>query len=208
MFRSDWVERYFSRVRPWHVIALWVPVVVACWLAALRAGVLPGHAALWTLGGVLAWTLIEYLLHRFVFHFRPKGPVQQALAFLIHGIHHDYPHDADRLVMPPAASLLIGAILAAAVLAVLGLPSGYALYAGIVVGYLWYDLQHYAIHHFAPRTRWGKAMRRYHFLHHFRDGTSRFGVSTPLWDLVFGTHPLWKRELKQRSAQHHTSAPG
>lgn len=189
MFKADWVERYFSRVRPWHVLAIWVPISLVLLYLAHAAGAAPAAIAGLVLLGLVLWTLLEYVLHRFVFHFEPRGKTQEELAFVIHGIHHDYPWDADRLVMPPAVSLLIGALLWFPVKWTFGEPWFYAVYAGIVIGYLWYDLSHYASHHWKPRTAWGRYMRSYHLVHHFKTPARRYGVSTPIWDYVFGTAP-------------------
>jgi sterol desaturase/sphingolipid hydroxylase (fatty acid hydroxylase superfamily) len=189
MFKSDWVEKYFSRVRPLHVIVIWTPAV-AYWLyRAHQTGAGVAASAGMFLVGVLIWTLLEYLLHRFVFHFEPHGKMQEDLSFLIHGIHHDYPWDADRLVMPPTVSILIAVLLWWPVKALFGVPLFYAVFAGITVGYLWYDLGHFAWHHNKPRTRIGRYLRSYHLVHHFKTPHLRYGVSTPLWDYVFGTQP-------------------
>lgn len=188
MFTIPWVDKYFSRVRPWHVCALWVPFTLyMLYRAAGEMGPLAiaGLAAL----GVLAWTLLEYGLHRYVFHFEPSAhsELQQEASWLIHGIHHDYPWDRDRLVMPPTVSALI-AVGVWFAFRWLG-PAEHAWMAGMVGGYVWYDLTHYYLHHAAPTTRFGKWLRRYHLVHHFQTPEVRYGITTPLWDLVFGTYP-------------------
>jgi Fatty acid hydroxylase superfamily len=188
MFTVPWVDKYFSRVRPWHVCALWGPFTLyMLWRAAghMSAPAIAGWAAL----GVFAWTLLEYLLHRFVFHFEPnpESELQKEASWLIHGIHHEYPWDRDRLVMPPTVTALI----AAAVwfgFRFLG-PAEHAWMAGMVGGYVWYDLTHYYLHHAAPTTAFGKWLRRYHLVHHFQTPEIRYGITTPLWDLVFRTWP-------------------
>ena len=192
MFRVDWIERHISRVRPAQVLAFWVPVVVALTIWSLRV---PGLAPAATLGlfaaGVLAWTLLEYALHRFAFHFVPRetSELQRDLAYLVHGVHHDWPHDADRLVMPPPVALALGVIVGLPMWLVLGTRHFPGVFAGLVAGYLWYDMTHYAMHHLRPRTRLGRLLRKNHMLHHFAQHGARFGVTTPLWDLVFGTYP-------------------
>ena len=188
MFTIPWIEKYFSRVRPWHVVALWGPFTLyMLWRASseMSAPAIAGWAAV----GVLSWTLAEYLLHRGVFHFKPgeRSRFQKDLSFLIHGIHHDYPWDADRLVMPPT----ITAIIATAVW-FLAKPLGnaeHAWFAGMVGGYIWYDLTHYYLHHAAPTTAFGKWLRRYHLVHHFQTPNIRYGITSPLWDFVFRTYP-------------------
>ncbi len=191
MFTIDWVEKYFSRVRPWHVIAIWVPF--SSWMT-WRAFTAGGESALSWLGiflsGVLGWTLLEYGLHRGIFHFPydEKSPLQSDLGFLIHGIHHDYPWDPDRLVMPPTVSALIAGILWFPAKWLLG-AHVFAWFSGLVAGYVWYDLTHYYLHHAVPTTALGKWMRKYHLVHHFATPEVRYGITTPLWDYVFGTYP-------------------
>ncbi len=191
MFTIDWVEKYFSRVRPLHVVAIWVPFTLwMAWKALAVAQVSALAFALFIPLGVLFWTLTEYCLHRFVFHFHPAedSPLQKDLSFLIHGIHHDYPWDGDRLVMPPTVSALIAILLWFPSKALMG-GNVYAFFAGLVGGYLWYDLAHYYVHHGVPRSAFGKWMRKYHLTHHFATPTVRYGITSPLWDLVFGTYP-------------------
>jgi dihydroceramide fatty acyl 2-hydroxylase len=192
MFRVDWIERYLSRVRPVHVIAVWAPVVLWFLVRAIRTpGVgLPGAVGLF-LAGVLAWTLLEYVLHRWVFHFvpDPRSELQRDLAFLIHGVHHDWPYDADRLVMPPVVAVLLALLIGFPMRLLAGPTLFPGLFAGLVAGYLWYDLTHYAVHHMKQHTAFGKLQRRNHLVHHFAQPDARYGVTTPLWDLCFGTYP-------------------
>ncbi len=192
MFRVDWMERHLSRVRPWHVLVVWVPVALGFGAAAVRdPRVGPLHAAGWIALGVLAWTLLEYVLHRWVFHFRPApgSELQHDVAFLIHGVHHDWPHDPDRLVMPPLVAVLIALAVGVPLRAAVGAAVFPGVFAGLVAGYLWYDLTHYAVHHLKQRTALGKLQRRNHLVHHFAQPNARYGVTTPLWDVVFGTYP-------------------
>jgi dihydroceramide fatty acyl 2-hydroxylase len=188
MFTIPWVDKYFSRVRPGHVCALWVPFTLYMLYRAsghMGAKAIAGWAAL----GVLSWTLLEYGLHRFIFHFEPdpRSEVQKEAAWLIHGIHHDYPWDRDRLVMPPMATALI-ALAVWFAFRFLGSVE-HAWMAGMVGGYVWYDLTHYYLHHAAPTTAFGKWLRRYHLVHHFQTPQVRYGITTPLWDHVFRTYP-------------------
>lgn len=189
MFTIPWVDKYFSRVRPWHVVALWGPFTL---YMLLRAGKLMAPLAIvpWVAFGVLSWTLLEYLLHRFVFHFepRPGSELQKEASWLIHGIHHDYPWDRDRLVMPPTVTALLAAAVWFAFHPLFGVAT-HAWMAGMVGGYVWYDLTHYYLHHARPTTAAGKWLRKYHLVHHFQTPDVRYGITTPLWDHVFRTYP-------------------
>lgn len=190
LFRAPFVEAHLSRVKPWQVVALWVPVSLGCLLQGLVDRTLTGlQVAGLALAGVAAWTLLEYGLHRFVFHhaFDHDRPLQHDLAFLVHGIHHEFPWDADRLVMPPVLAVGIALAIGLPLRALLGGHAFWPMFAGLIAGYLWYDLVHFAVHHHKPRTWLGRLQRRQHLLHHFHTPLARFGVTTPLWDHVFGT---------------------
>lgn len=187
VFKSDFLEK-FTHVNPLTPILFWSPVVAGLiwrsWQVHRLSFVqITGLGAL----GFFTWTLAEYLLHRFVFHFDAETPLQKRIRFLIHGLHHDDPQDATRLVMPP----LPGLILAVALFAVFRLPLGDRLvepfFAFFLVGYLCYDYIHFYVHHFNPTHRVGKAIKQHHMMHHFVTHEARWGVSSPLWDHVFGT---------------------
>jgi sterol desaturase/sphingolipid hydroxylase (fatty acid hydroxylase superfamily) len=113
--------------------------------------------------------------------------------FTIHGVHHDHPNDKMRLVMPPGASIPLALLFAGIFWLIFGLPTGLPLFAGFLVGYLMYDYTHYYLHHAVPKTDFGKNLREQHMRHHFQDHRYGFGVSTPIWDAVFGTLPRKRR---------------
>jgi sterol desaturase/sphingolipid hydroxylase (fatty acid hydroxylase superfamily) len=188
MFTIPWVDKYFSRVRPWHVVTIWGPFTLyMLYKATHELGALA--IAGWFALGMFSWTLLEYFLHRFVFHYEPnpESELQREAMFLIHGIHHDYPWDRDRLVMPPTVTAII-AVAVWFLFKFLG-AAEHAWMGGIVAGYVWYDLTHYYLHHAAPTTSFGKWLRRYHLVHHFQTPEVRYGITSPLWDLVFRTYP-------------------
>lgn len=189
MFESDWLER-FSRIHPATPFVVWGPVAAYCLFRSLSSGMVRAPVALLLFfGGMFLWTLAEYLLHRFVFHFRHDSGWGRRVHFLLHGVHHDFPNDADRLVMPLLTSTPMAVIFYSLFGVLLGAGAGPAFFAGFVVGYLFYDGTHFYVHHFVPRTRWGKLLRRHHLTHHFADHHGGFGVSTPLWDLIFRSMP-------------------
>lgn len=192
MFRVDWIEKHLSRVKPWHVLVVWVPVVAYLIYRGLQVpGISSGPFVGALLGGLVFWTLLEYVLHRWVFHFTPSpdSELSQDVHFLVHGVHHDFPHDPDRLVMPPVMSILLAIVLGYPIYLVVGPRFFDPFFAGLVSGYIWYDMTHYAVHHVKPRTEVGAKLRKHHYLHHFKTPEARYGVSTPLWDVIFGTLP-------------------
>ncbi len=197
LFDSDFLE-FFTHIHPSAIIVLWLPIAVLLLVyAAFNApsSLSPIFIPLGFLIGLFLWTLAEYALHRFLFHHKPTSPGQERIFFLFHGIHHAQPQVKTRLVMPfpvsiPGAAIFFGLfylILAAA----LQSPQWVApLMSGFLIGYLAYDLTHYATHHFPMHSRYAKYIKRYHMQHHYKDPETRFGVSSPLWDWVFRTQGI------------------
>jgi dihydroceramide fatty acyl 2-hydroxylase len=191
MFESRLLDAC-SRVHPLVPVIVFVPAIalLAAWSLS---NVSPAATIGLALGGYALWTLFEYWLHRIVFHFEPEEGFGARLHWIIHGVHHEHPNDPLRLVMPPAVSIP----LAAAVFGVLYLAFGHdyapGLGAGFFAGYLAYDMLHYYIHHFTPRSRLGRMLRERHMRHHFQDETKGFGISAPYWDEVFRTSSRVRR---------------
>ncbi|KAG4078439.1 hypothetical protein HA402_000414 [Bradysia odoriphaga] len=104
----------------------------------------------------------------------------------MHGNHHEYPRDRQRLFMPPVPSLIISSFLFT-VFYLLMQQAAWAFFPGFISGYLLYGSMHYAIHAWAPPFKWLKPLWRNHHLHHYKDEERGFGVSSTLWDRVFGT---------------------
>jgi len=196
LFKSDFLE-FFSHVSPVTVLVLWSPVALY-FLAASFWSVVGYVDAAQVVGGVLigwfTWTLVEYLLHRFIFHFHPRTERFKRFFFLTHGVHHAQPLCRTRLVMPPVMSIPLGiaffGIFHLAFDVVLVRPQWFApVFAGFVIGYIVYDMMHYTLHHARARSAYIMMCRRQHMQHHGTCPTMRFGVSSPVWDYVFGTMP-------------------
>jgi len=193
MFKSDFFE-WFSRIHPATPFVAWLPVIAFLLYRSHERHRLGLSATLGLfLLGLFTWTLSEYTLHRFVFHWVKDTPAGRRIHFVLHGVHHEYASDKDRLVMPLGASIPIASFFYAIFFLALGRTLGEPAFAGFLLGYLGYDGTHYAIHHFKQHTRIGRYVRRHHMLHHHADNDGGFGVSTPLWDIVFGTMPRPKR---------------
>jgi dihydroceramide fatty acyl 2-hydroxylase len=191
LFESDFLN-YFSRVHPVIPALIFVPVIVAMeWIGADR-GWSAWQLVLLTLGGLGIWTLTEYWLHRLVFHWEPDNDFGRRMHFIIHGVHHDHPNDKLRLVMPPAVSIPLAALFFLAFSVLFG-DAAFPLFAGFIGGYLGYDYTHYYVHHFVPKSEFAKRLREQHMRHHFQDHRFGFGVSSPLWDVVFRTLPRRRR---------------
>jgi dihydroceramide fatty acyl 2-hydroxylase len=187
MFESRLLDR-FTRVHPVVPVLIYAPVILVLTVLAVGRDGWWDTAGL-ALVGYAVWTLFEYWLHRIVFHFEPEQGIGARLHWMIHGVHHDHPNDPLRLVMPPAASIPLAALVIGAMWLVAGSVHAPAVAAGFLAGYLIYDEIHYALHHHMPRSRLGRKLRELHMRHHFQDDETGFGISAPYWDRVFGTYP-------------------
>ena len=186
MFNQPFLE-WLTTVHPITLPAVYVPFAVWMFWRGLRAGITVPLSLGLFITGLFVWTLMEYLIHRFSFHFTPHGRFGATLAYLIHGVHHAYPEDHRRWVMPPVLSLPM----ALSLYFVFGFVFGRyvnALGSGIAIGYLFYDLTHYTVHRGRVKSKAFKFLRSYHMQHHYSSPERRYGVSSPIWDYVFRTH--------------------
>ena len=147
-----------------------------------------GGTAAYFLSGALAFTFIEYLMHRFLFHLPPWSETSKKIAYNLHGIHHDYPKDKTRLAMPPYVSIVLATLFLLLFKWMMG-NAAFAFTAGFVVGYAGYLFVHYIVHAFqVPRNSF-KILWVHHGIHHHKRPDKAFGVSSPLWDHIFRTMP-------------------
>ena len=187
VFENEFLEK-FTHVHPIIPLMVWAPVVVACAYASLSVDGLSVSSYLSVgLLGFFSWTFVEYLLHRYLFHFESETAFGQRIHFLVHGIHHVDPQDPTRLVMPPLLGIPIASCLFLIFRLSLGPVWVYPYFSFFLVGYLCYDYTHFALHHFKPRTRLGIWLKKNHMSHHYIQPNAHWGVSSPLWDFVFGT---------------------
>jgi sterol desaturase/sphingolipid hydroxylase (fatty acid hydroxylase superfamily) len=207
VFRNDFIEKVFARSHPILPIVWFGPIILYGIYAGLAHSGLLATIGMF-LGGVLFWTLTEYVLHRGLFHISAHTPEGRFRAFMLHGYHHEFPNDKLRLVAPPIMSWPLGAVFAALCRLVLGPTVWIVVFGGFSAGYVAYDWIHYYTHHFKPSNPVGRWLKQYHLQHHFDQevhGAKRYGVSSPLWDFVFGTYkPL--RGKKDRAADASSSS--
>jgi len=187
IFKSDFLE-LFTHVH-WSVpIILYLPVVAYCvYRAAVNPDLTTTAIVAMVVAGLTFWTLTEYLLHRFVFHYEPTSTWGKYLHFMMHGVHHDYPNDSKRLVMPPSVSIPLALLFYGLFTLILGPAYNLPFFGGFIMGYIFYDEIHYATHHAPMKFGLWQKMKHHHVLHHYHDPGRGYGVSSPLWDYVFGT---------------------
>jgi sterol desaturase/sphingolipid hydroxylase (fatty acid hydroxylase superfamily) len=191
LFDNDIMD-YFSRVYWWVPAVIYVPVIAFFaykGIAIDKVAILP--FVLLFFGGMAMWTFFEYMVHRFIFHYHPTNETLKKIHYVAHGVHHDYPQDSMRLVMPPTVSIPLAFItygLTFLVCSLFDVPEYTAtFFAGFVLGYLLYDLLHYATHHAKWRNSYFQWLKAYHMKHHYVDPDAGYGITNDFWDKLFRT---------------------
>ena len=137
--------------------------------------------------GLAVWTFTEYVLHRFVFHWMPPGQIGAKIHFIMHGVHHDYPSDSKRLVMVPTISIPLALLFYFMFRMLTGEALVNPFFIGFISGYLFYDMTHFAIHHYNFKSAFWLELKNHHMRHHYMDSHKGYGVSSKIWDYVFRT---------------------
>lgn len=162
--------------------ALMIPMIL--WTALGTAG--PAESLGMFLAGLFFWSLTEYALHRFLFHWQPRWAPLARLIFMIHENHHVAPNDPLRNLMPPVVSITVGALVWALCVAILG-PAGTWLFAGWITGYVTYDVVHYGCHQWPITDRFSGRFKAHHMRHHYAKAGGNYATTGVIWDRLFGT---------------------
>lgn len=187
LFRSEYMEM-MTKTHPLVIYSMYFPVIaLMLYYGTIYKALSVANEALLFAGGALFWSLFEYVMHRHLFHMIVEKPRAKRIIYTLHGVHHEFPRDKERLFMPPVPSLIIATIIFSIIYYAMGW-SALAFFPGFLFGYLMYGSMHYAIHAFAP-PRFLKALWRNHHLHHYKAPDKGFGVSSVLWDVIFRTVP-------------------
>lgn len=187
LFHNNLLEM-LSKTHPAVIYSIYFPVMAfMLYYGAQYRALSPMVETGLFFAGLIFWTLFEYVMHRYLFHMVAESKMGRKIVYTMHGVHHEYPRDRARLFMPPVPSIIISGIVFAMMYVVLGWGA-LAFFPGFIFGYLLYASMHYAIHAYAP-PKFMKALWRNHHLHHYKTPDKGFGVSSVLWDVVFGTVP-------------------
>ncbi|MNJ98921.1 Fatty acid hydroxylase superfamily protein [compost metagenome] len=190
MFKNPLFEA-LSKVPYYVPLIVFIPIIsYFLWTAVVAYGVLA--LLLNLVMGLIAWTLVEYIMHRWVFHFYPSSNWGKRIHFIFHGVHHDYPNDAQRLVLPPSASIPLATAFYFLFRWLLPFDMLNGFFGGFLLGYLFYDITHYMLHHAQFKNGLWKKIKHHHMLHHYDDSTKGYGVTSALWDKIFGSDFLKK----------------
>lgn len=197
LFRNQYLE-YLTKTHPLVIWGMYLPVFI---LLPIYAHNTIGHGVsrviLTFLSGMFFWSFFEYIMHRFVFHMVSESERAKKVIYVLHGNHHEYPRDKERLFMPAVPSLIISSTIFLIMYGIMG-KNVFSFFPGFMLGYLIYGSMHYAIHAWNPPFKWMKGLWRNHHLHHYKQTQRGFGVSSTLWDHVFGTTFDLKKEKEDK----------
>jgi sterol desaturase/sphingolipid hydroxylase (fatty acid hydroxylase superfamily) len=186
LFKNPYLE-ILTKTHPLVIWGLYLPIIIGFpWYASETYAISNFMIVGVFIAGVLFWSLFEYLMHRFIFHMVAESERARKFIYVLHGNHHEFPRDKERLFMPPLPSLIISSIIFFAMFALMR-EYAFVFFPGFMLGYLLYGTIHYAIHAWNPPFKWMKPLWRNHHLHHYKNEEQGFGVSSTLWDHVFGT---------------------
>jgi sterol desaturase/sphingolipid hydroxylase (fatty acid hydroxylase superfamily) len=136
--------------------------------------------------GALGWSFTEYALHRYVFHFEARSERVKNWIFIIHGNHHTDPNDPLRNLMPPVVSLPVAALVWFLAVSAMG-PAGTWAFFGFILGYVAYDLVHYACHQWPMKGRVGRMLKVHHMRHHHLRVRGNYAITGMAWDRLLAT---------------------
>jgi sterol desaturase/sphingolipid hydroxylase (fatty acid hydroxylase superfamily) len=184
LFRSDRLER-LTVISPRAFALTWIGVIALVLFASWRSAGVAASIGL-AAAGLVGWSLFEYAMHRFLFHWKARSQMFQSVVFVTHGNHHADPNDPHRNLMPVIVSVPVSAVIWGCSLLALGRP-GSLFFLGFITGYVLYDSIHYACHQFPMRRGLLRHLRRHHIRHHYAKREGNYAITAILWDWVFGT---------------------
>ena len=197
LFKSPALE-LLTKAPPLLIWGMYLPFIIGMPIYAhTKFGFSGAKIAIWFIGAMFFWSFFEYLAHRYAFHFTPKSERTKKIVYIMHGNHHHYPRDRQRLFMPPLPSIILATVLFSVQFLILK-ENAYVFFPGFLLGYLMYASMHYAIQDWNPPFKWMKPLWRNHHLHHYKDEEKGFGVSSTIWDHLFGTMFDLKKEKEDK----------
>lgn len=184
LFRNPWLEKLTVIPLSAFLVA-WTALLPT--IAVIGFGVAP---TLWAVplvfAGLIVWTLTEYALHRYVFHFPARSALLRQAIFVIHANHHADANDPLRNLMPPIVSIPVGLTVWALSVWVLGAQGTWFL-LGFMIGYVAYDLVHFACHQLPMKGRVARMLKAHHMRHHHLNVEGNYAITGMIWDRIFST---------------------
>ena len=197
LFKNDFLEM-LTKTHPLVIWGIYIPILsYMIYLSEVSFYYYSTKILLTMFAGIFFWTFFEYIAHSFLFHWVAESELGKLFTYTLHGNHHHYPRDRQRLFMPRVPSLIMSSAIFGIMYLFMGTKT-FMFFPGFMLGYLLYGSMHYAIHAWNPPFKWMKPLWRNHHLHHYKNEQLGFGVSSTLWDHVFGTMFDLKKEKEDK----------
>ncbi len=208
LFRNPILE-VLTKTKLWIIVTTYT-LVSAIWIAIYLVKF--NGSATHTIGlfvlGFFSWTFLEYALHRWLYHKIKDSSYDSGLQYMFHGIHHEFPSDEDRIILPPIPGLVIAHLLLLVFYLLFDVEC-LTLGAGFLMGYLAYISIHWMVHS-KPAPEKFNFWWTHHNIHHYQQHDRAFGVSSPIWDYVFHSMPekgrktitILRQNAETRQHQH------
>ncbi len=205
LFKNPILE-VLTKTKLWIIVTTY-SLVSAIWIAiyVVKCNGSAVHSIGLFVLGFFSWTFLEYALHRWLYHKIKDSSYDSGLQYMFHGIHHEFPSDEDRIILPPVPGLVIAHLLLLVFYLIFDVEC-LTLGAGFLMGYLAYISIHWMVHS-KPVPEKFNFWWTHHNIHHYQQHDRAFGVSTPIWDYVFHTMPEKGRKtitiLRQNAETRH-----
>lgn len=138
--------------------------------------------------GFGTWNVLEYIMHRFIFHNHTLPRKVYRYLGNGHRGHHRHPNRFKKFFLPATLTVPISLLCLVGYISMLGLQSSVWCYTGLIIGLYSYELMHYLAHYGTSKLKFLRYMRKHHLSHHFADSHSNYMVSNPVLDMVLTTH--------------------
>jgi len=184
-FKSDFLEM-FTYTAWWAIPFVWLPIVYMMLTRFVDSTDLVVEKPFLFTTGILLWPFLEYYLHRYAFHAQTQSYWANTIHFLFHGIHHKCPTDESRLVFPPLGTMFIATCIHTFISSIIGTRRSYIVMAGLISGYVIYDMIHYSLHHYKLKAL--TDLRKHHQRHHYQNVQKNFGISNWLLDRIMSSY--------------------
>ncbi len=185
---NPWLMKVLYISNPYIPFLVFVPIILGLTyysFAVLQMTI--SHFLLFFAIAVAYWTLFEYAMHRFAFHFETENKAIKRFVYLLHGAHHDYPNDESLFMVSPLTSVSAAIIHYLFLFFLFGSQIVNPFMIGIMCCYLLYDWLHHAVHSYNFKNKWFQKMKKHHMKHHFHDSKKGFGFTTVSWDKMLKT---------------------
>lgn len=187
VFENEFLEK-FSKTNAYVVIIAYIVIATGIFIYfSIASELFILFQISLFFAGLICFTFTEYVVHRYLFH-STKSSDKINFSYRLHHIHHDHPSDKKRLALPLPVGLVVASVLYFIFWLLLGNYTPF-FFPGFIIGYALYLLIHYLIHTRRPPNNIFKILWRNHNIHHFKDDTKAYGVTSPFWDILFRTTP-------------------